>query len=204
MLLLALAPVAALPWLQGFFAPTASTEAGNAEVIAELGEWGESDGSCIASAYGGLSLTADVAITPGVERVLASFSQGIVVHDNENHIVARAPGFDCTGSEDSLVALAAGHAGIAEPFVAMAATTGGHNESMTWLTLYRVANSGELQPVFIGEVERHTGDKTQTGVVTVIPGGLIYQPPSGGSSLWLYNDERGRFVEVFGEERPTS
>jgi len=201
---LAFVPVAALPWLQGFFAPSASTETGNAEVVAELGEWGEADGSCVASSYGGLSLTADVAITPGTERVLASFSQGIVVFDNEDHIVARAPGFDCEGSEDSLVALASGYAGIAEPLLVMAATAGGHNESMTWLTLYRVANSGELQPVFIGEVERHTGDKTQTGVVTVIPGGLVYQPPTGGSSLWTYDAELQRYVEALGEARPTS
>jgi hypothetical protein len=201
---LALAPVVALPWLQGFFAPEASTETGTAEVLAELGEWGESDGSCIAAAYGGLSLTADVSTVPGPERVLASFSQGIVVLDQEDHVVARAPGFDCVGSEDELVALAAGYGGIAEPLVALAATSGGHNETMTWLTLFRVANSGELQPVFIGEVERHVGDSTRTGVVTLLPGGLVYRAPSGGASLWAYDAELGRYVEALTSARPNT
>lgn len=207
MYLLALAPVAALPWLQGFFAPAASTETGTAEVLAELGEWGESNGSCIAAAYGGLALRADVASTPGLERVLASFPQGIVVLDRDNHVVARAPGFDCEGSEDSLVSLATGYAGVDEPFVVLAATSGGYNENMTWLTLYRVANSGELQPVFIGEVERHTDDTTRSGLVTVIPGGLVYQAPSGETSIWTYDTELGRFVEALapsGAPRPVS
>jgi hypothetical protein len=204
MSVLVLAQLAALPWLQGFFAPEASTETGTADVLAELGEWGEADGSCIAAAYGGLSLTADVSIVPGTERVLASFTQGVVVLDHENHIVARAPGFDCEGSEDELVGLAAGPAGIAEPLVALAATSGGHNETMTWLTLYRVANSGELQPVFMGEVERHRGDTTRTGVVTMVPGGLVYRAPSGGSSLWVYDAELGRYVESLSPSRPNT
>jgi hypothetical protein len=204
MTLFALAPLAAIPWLQGFFAPAASTEAGTAEVLAELGEWGEADASCIASSYGGLSLTADVATLPGPERVLASFTQGVVVLDGEDHIVARAPGFDCEGSEDDLVALAVGDIGIGEPIVALAATAGGRNESMTWLTLYRVANSGELQPVFIGEVERHAGDTTRTGVVTVVPGGLVYRAPSGGSTIWSYDFELGRYVEALSASRPNT
>lgn len=204
MSLLALAPVAALPWLQGFFAPEASTETGTAEVLAELGEWGESDGSCVSDSYGGLSLTAEVSTVPGPERVLASFAHGIVVLDHEDHIVARTPGFDCEGSEDNLVALAAGDGGIAEPMVVLAATTGGHDETMTWLTLYRVANSGELQPVFIGEVERHVDDTTRTGVVTLLPGGLVYRPPAGPPSIWAYDAELGRYVEAVTEPRPTS
>jgi hypothetical protein len=197
--------LAAIPWLQGFFAPEASTEAGTAEVLAELGEWGEADGSCISASYGGLSLTADVSPTvPGEERILASFTQGVVVLDAEDHIVARTPGFDCEGSEDELVALAVGDAGAGEPFVALAATTGGHNETMTWLTLYRVANSGELQPVFIGEVERHVGDTTRTGVVTLVPGGLVYRPPSGAPSVWTYDAELGRYVEALTPMRPNA
>jgi hypothetical protein len=198
---LALAPVAALPWLQGFFAPEASTETGRAEVLAELGAWSEADGSCATESYGGLSLTADVSTVPGPERVLASFAQGIVVLDHENHIVALSPGFDC---EDDLVALAAGSGGIAEPLVVLAATSGGHNETMTWLTLYRVANSGELQPVFIGEVERHVDDTTRTGVVTLIPGGLVYRPPSGDSSIWAYDAELGRYVEALTTAHPNA
>ena len=81
--------------------------------------------------------------------------------------------------------------------IALAATSGGRRENVTWLTLYRVANDGVLQPIFVGEVERHEGETARTGVVTLIPGGLVYRDPSGSVGLWLYEAERGRYVELF-------
>ena len=197
MTLFALAPIAALPWLQGFFAPSASTEEGSHQVVAELGEWLAPDESCVGASYGGLSLSVDLGAGEGEERVLASFTQGLVVLDHERHLIAQAPGFECEGSADELVAIASGDALVGTPIVALAATAGGRAESMTWLTLYRVAGSGELQPVFIGEVERHEDQVTRTGVVTIIPGGLVYRTPSGISSLWVWDPELGRYIEQF-------
>ena len=192
-----LAPVAALPWLQGFFAPEAVTERGSPEVIAELAAWRAPSSSqrCVADEYGGLSLEADVAPTPGRERIIASYSQGMFVLDAEHHVLAQATGFTCQGSSDELVAIAAGDGAIGTPLVALAATSGGRVESTTWLTLYRVSNGGELQPVFIGEVERHASQTTRTGTVTLIPGGLVYVDPAGTISLWTYDAELGRYVE---------
>ena len=168
----------ALPWLQGFF--LATTVSGNANRI-----------------------EADLADAPGPESIEASYTEGIVVRDAEGHVLAHAPGFEPSGgSADDIDALAIGDAGLGAPVLALAATKGGHNESLTWLTLYRVANSGELQPIFTGEVEHHEGRSTTTGVVTVIPGGLIYQPPGGGSEIWLYDESLGRYVQR-DQDRPS-
>ena len=193
-----LAPLAALPWLQGFFAPQAATEQDSREVIAELSEYREPVEDCVATTYGGLTLRADV--TPAIEgdeRIVASYTQGMFVFDRNRHLVAQAPPFECEGSADELISLAAGDASIGTPVVALAATSGGRAESVTWLTLYRVANSGELQPIFVGEVERHAGDSTRTGIITLVPGGLVYRDPRGSVGLWLYDSELGRYVELF-------
>ncbi len=193
-----LVPVAALPWLQGFFAPRGETEQGSREVIAELAEYREPADDCAAAAYGGLRLRADV--TPhidGNEQILASYTQGIFVFDRERHLIAQAQPLPCEGSADELVSLAVGDASIGTPVVALAATAGGRAENVTSLTLFRVANSGELQPIFNGEVERHEGGTTRTGIVTLVPGGLIYRDTLGSVGLWLYDAELGRYVELF-------
>jgi hypothetical protein len=188
---------AALPWLQGFFAPQGVTEQGDRDLIAELAEWREPVDDCVASAYGGLSLAADVSDVAGEERIVASFTQGVFVFDRERHLLAQAQPFVCEGAADELVALAAGDASIGAPVIVLAASSGGRSESVTWLTLYRVANDGELQPIFSGEVERHEGDRTRTAVVTLVPGGLIYRDLRGGLGVWLYDGELGRYVELF-------
>jgi hypothetical protein len=173
----------ALPWLQGF-QPQTVADHPSAAVAQELSEYRPPDEDCVASAYGGL------AIDTGKGRVLASFSQGVFVLDESRHLVAQAPGFSCNGSADELVALAQGDAWVGTPLVALAATTGGHAESATWLSLYRVGEGGTLEPVFTGTVERHEGRRTTTGVVTIVPGGLIYRAPEGGTSVWIYDGKR--------------
>ncbi|HEY5944773.1 MAG TPA: hypothetical protein VIV40_04750 [Kofleriaceae bacterium] len=193
-----LAQLAALPWLQGFFAPQAVTENGSRDVMAELAEWRAPVEDCVASTYGGLSLRADVSpAAEGDEQILASYTQGVFVLDRNRHLLAQAQPFECQGSADDLVALAAGDASIGTPVVALAATTGGRAESVTWLTLYRVSNGGELQPIFVGEVERHAGDTARTGIITLIPGGLVFRDTRGSVGLWLYDQELGRYVELF-------
>lgn len=189
--------LAALPWLQGFFAPEGVTEQGSRDVLAELAEWREPADDCVASAYGGLTLRADVSPAAGTERILASYTQGVFVLDRDRHLLAQSQPQPCEGSADELVAMAAGDAAIGLPLVALAATTGGRKENVTWLTLYRVANDGALEPVFTGEVERHEGDTARTGVVTLVPGGLVYRDTRGSIGLWLYEAKLGRYVEQF-------
>lgn len=187
--------LAALPWLQGFV-PAASTDHATAEVVRELAEWQPEDEACVASAYGGLQLSSELQPGAGDDTVLASYTQGIVVLDRDHHAIARAPGFTCRGSADELIGLAAGDAGIATPVLALAATSGGHNESFTWLTLYRV-DGAQLVPAFTGVVERHEGHTTQTGTILLFPGGLVYRPPGGTTSVWLYDAATGRYVQQF-------
>lgn len=192
-----LASLAALPWLQGFFAPQGETEQGSRDVLPQLAEWRDPSEDCVASAYGGLSLHADVSEQEGTELVLASYTQGVFVFDDNRHLLAQAQGIPCEGSADELVGLAAGDAAIGTPVVVLAATAGGRTESVTWLTMYRVGDGGELQPIFNGEVERHEGESTRTGVITLVPGGLVYRDPQGTVSMWLYDEELGRYVELF-------
>lgn len=129
------------------------------------------------------------------QEVHASFDEGITVRDAEGYVLARAPGFERSGgSADAIEGVALGDAQIGSSVVALAATTGGHNESVTWLTLYRVDGSA-LQPIFTGVVERHLGRTTKTGTVTVVPGGVIYQDLKGHSSIWLYDESAGRYVQ---------
>jgi hypothetical protein len=173
----------ALPWLVGFHAD-AVAERPTRAVAGELADWGAPDDECVASAYGGLALDR------GTTRVIASFSQGVFVLGPDHQLIARAPGFDCTGSADELVALATGEAWVGTPLIALAATAGGRAESVTWLSLYRVSDGGVVEAVFTGAVERHANHETHTGTVTVIPGGLIYQPPEGRTSIWTYDGTR--------------
>lgn len=194
---LVLAPLAALPWLQGFFTPQGVTEQGSRDVLAELAEWRAPLEDCVATAYGGLVLRADLDGAPGDEKILASYTQGVFVLGPDRHVLGQAPGLSCEGSADELVALAAGDVSIGTPVLALAATTGGRVENVTVLSLYRLADDGTLRPIFAGEVERHDGDTSRTGVVTLVPGGLIYRDPTGSVGIWLYDAQRGRYVEEF-------
>lgn len=187
------ATLVAMPWLQGF-AETATTDHPTKGAVAELTEWQPPEARCTAAAYGAFELTV------GDQRVLASYTQGIVVLDKQHDAVAHAPPFTCQGSADDIVALEVGDAWIGAPVLAFAATTGGKNESITWVTLYRL---GDLVPVFTGVVERHEGRRTRTGVVLVYPGGLIYQPPTGPSQVWRYDDDQHRFINT-GEFQPNA
>jgi hypothetical protein len=164
-----LATMVAIPWLQGFDPVAVSDHE--------------------------LEVTADIATTPGDEAITADFEQGIVVYDCDRHPIAAVPGFPAQGSADELIAVAAGDAAIGVPIIVVAAATGGHAENITWLTMYRMGDHDQLVPVFTGLVERHRLHTTRTGVVVLFRGGLIYRPPTGGPQLWLYDADRGRYVE---------
>jgi hypothetical protein len=164
-----LATMVAIPWLQGFDPIEVSDHE--------------------------LAVTADIAPSPGEEAITADFEQGIVVYDRNHDPIAAAPGFPSRGSADELIAIAVGDASIGVPVIAVAAATGGHAENITWLTMYRLGDGNQLVPVFTGLVERHSLHTTRTGVIVLFPGGLIYRSPTGGAELWLYDRDRGRYVE---------
>jgi hypothetical protein len=189
--------VRGLPWLHNF-SPVAEASDATPSVIARMAEWRAADPSCSATAYGGLQLLAEVAPAPGIETVLASFTQGVLVLDARASLLASAPPLVCHGSADELEALAAGGAQIGEPVIALAATAGGHRASETWLVLYRVAD-GAVAPIFAAIVEDHTGNQTRVGEVTLLPRALVYRAPSGVRTLWTYDGDALRYVAVHGD-----
>src|ERR1041384_623029 len=156
-----------LPWLHNF-APAAETADATRGTSAAMEQWRATDASCSAAAYDGFALTAEVAEAPGTERVLASFTQGILVFDQRGDLLASAAPFACAGSADELVGLATGDAHIDGPVIALAVTAGGHREAATWLVLCRVQGA-VVAPVFSGIVEDRAGDRTRTGEVTLLP-----------------------------------
>ncbi|HET7503509.1 MAG TPA: hypothetical protein VFK02_20950 [Kofleriaceae bacterium] len=185
----------ALPWLHGLNA-TAEASEPKAGVVARMAEWRAADPSCSAAAYDGFELRADVAGEPGVETVLASFTQGVLVLDERGQLIASAmPPEDCDGSADDLAGIAAGDAHIGAPVVALAVTTGGHHASATWLVLYRVAD-GVVAPLFAGIVEDRLGDRTRTGEVTLLRGALLFRDPSGERTLWAYDAHGHRYLRL--------
>ena len=190
----------ALPWLHNF-SPTAETSEATLSVIARMAEWRAADRSCSATAYGGLAIVAEVAPAPGIETVLVSFTQGVLVVDARATVIASAPPLACHGSADELEAIAAGDAQIGEPVIALAVTAGGHRASATWLVLYRV-DGGVLSPIFTRIVEDHTGDRTRVGEVTLLPGALVYRAPSGGRTLWTYDVDQHRYVQLRADGEP--
>jgi hypothetical protein len=192
------APAAsALPWLHNFV-PAAEASVATPGVVARMTPWRAADRSCSAAAYGGLAITAEVSPAPGLETVLASFTQGVLVLDAGAALLALALPLGCQGSADELGAIAAGDARIGQPVIALAVTAGGHRRSATWLVLYRVAGAAVV-PLWSGIVEDHTEDRTRAGEVTLLPGALVYRAPSGVRTLWSYDPDEGRYVPVRAE-----
>ena len=187
----------ALPWVHSFV-PAAETSEVTPGVISRMSPWRAADPSCSAAAYGGFEVTAEVAAEPaGLETVLASFTQGVLVLDAQARLIASAMPLACEGSADELVGLAVGDAHVGEPVIALAVTIGGHREAKTWLVLYRVAVAdGVVAPIFAGIVEDYTNDQSRIGDVTLLPGALVYRAPSGARTLWTYDTAEHRYVQL--------
>lgn len=181
MSLATLAPVLALPWLQGFFAPVAVSDRGSRE--------------CVTAKSSPMALTADVAVSAGAETIVASYASGVDVIGHDGKLLAHAAGSLCGVHAGELIALAIGDGAIGVPLIALASTSVALDERTTSLTLYSVAPTGALQPAFVGEVERHAEHTTRTGVVTLIPGGLVYRDVDGVISLWSYDATLRRYTE---------
>ncbi len=179
-----------MPWLHGLQKPVASDIASD-EVARRMDSWSvlaDVDPECSPGTYPGIAIASDVAPAPGIEIVMASLSHGVIVVDSEWRLIAEAPGYVCDddGSVDELESVAAGSA-FGAPTIAIAATTGGHYETSTWVSLFRVGHAGQLDPVFTGTVEIRRGDDVETGGIFLLPGALIYRHPEGKPAFYYYN-----------------
>ena len=185
----------AIPWLHGLTDPVSSNLESD-EVARRIDTWSvysDVDPECSTGAYPGIAIEADVAPTPGLETVMVSLAHGIVVVDREGELVTEAPGYHCEGSADELEAIAAGNA-FGVPTIAIAVTSGGHRESSTWVSLFRV-DGRRLDPVFTETVEERSGTTVRRGAIFLLPDALLYQNPRGATSVWPYNADARAYVQ---------
>jgi hypothetical protein len=188
-------PTPSIPWLHGLANPISSDRASD-EVARRIDTWSgysDVDPECSTGAHPGIAIDADVAPPAGDETILVSLAHGLVVVDREGKLVTEAPGYHCNGTADELEAIAAGDAFGART-IAIAATSGGHNESSTWVSLFRI-DGRRLDPVFTGTVEERRGDTTASGAIFLVPNALLYRHPRGQTSLWIYNPEARAYVQ---------
>jgi len=183
---------AAMPWLQGFAASAASevaTATAAQRLAAALRVSAEDD-------YGGFEVRADLGAGAPDATVLASYRLGIAVLDPRGQLRARAPGAEVAGSADELLALAVGDGQIGGPVIMSATQTGGHRESTTTITIYRLTGGRALGQLFSAPIEVHRGSETSAGSLTLVPAGLLYRAPDAPSAVrWTYDAARGRYVE---------
>jgi hypothetical protein len=178
--------VPSMPWVHGLGNPVVSDRSSDA-AAERFERWSDrdvGDPNCGSGAVPAIELHADVAPPVGEETILVSLSQGVLVLDGEGRLVAETPGYACAGSADELEAVAAGDAGA--PTIVIAATTGGHRESSTWITLLRV-DERRLDAVFTGTVELRDGETTKRGSIVLLPNALIYRHPALQPALWVFD-----------------
>jgi hypothetical protein len=184
-----------IPWLHGLADPIASDQTSDG-VTRQIDSWSglsDVDPECSTGAHPGIAIEADVAVNAGRETIMVSLAHGLVIVDREGQLITEAPGYHCDGTADELEAIAAGSA-FGAPTIAIAATSGGHRESSTWVSLFRI-DGRRLDPVFTGTVEERRGDDVKRGAVVLLPDALLYRHPRGEASLWTYNADARAYVQ---------
>jgi hypothetical protein len=142
-----------------------------------------------------VELVADVAPFPGLETIVASYSAGLTIFDREDHIVAETPGYPCSGSSDELDAIAVGKTG-GERVIVIAATSGGRNETSTWIGLFHART---LDALFAGVVEARVEDTITRGAIHLFATGLVHRHPNGTITLWGIDPGTGIYVPIMPE-----
>jgi hypothetical protein len=183
----------ALPWLHEVTAE-AIADAPSRGAEALLRDRRSEGDACTTSSTASFALVADVAPSPGLETVLASYTAGVVVLDASGRRLASAPPLACSGSADAIEGAAVIELLPGEPAIAIAATAGGRAERTTWL--FVLALRGEaLAPIFAAPVEEWRGPLVSSGDVTRLAGGALrYRAPDGAISRWTYDRAAGRYV----------
>jgi hypothetical protein len=178
-----------MPWLYGLSDVVASDRASD-ELGRRMADWSDRndyDPRCPPGSAPAIELVADLAPTPGRERIWVSLAHGIAVFDAEGRLVTETPGYACDGSADELEAIAVGDA-FGAPMLAIAATSGGHRQSSTWISLLRVGEDRTLDATFTGSVVERDGTSIEQGAIVLLPNALIYRHPRAKKpTLWIYN-----------------
>ena len=166
-------------WLPGLAARAVSTER-SPDAVDRLAPIAEDSERC--PVVDAQEVTADLAPAPGEERVLASVATGVVVLDADDRRIASAPLGPCGGSADAIVAIAVGDAWLGTPVIAVVSSTGGHRESETTLSLFRL-DGRALVTLFSEPLEVRDGLDLWTGTATLVPGAIVYRAPTGETSV---------------------
>jgi hypothetical protein len=173
----------------------ASSSSDTPAVVDRLSKWRHPNASCVADAYGGIEVVANVAPAPGDELVLASYSQGVFVLGRGGNVLASSPGRVCEGSQDSLDGVEIIRTLDGDVRIGVITTMGGRAENVTSLELLALGHGDSLDRVFEGELQRVESNTTRTGSVTLMYGALLYTRPIGGTSLWRLDRKANRYVE---------
>ena len=174
-------------WLPGFQATAVSATANES-----ADDVGAPRAGCPTGDTRAHRLVADIAPRAGDETIVASTANGIVVLDSQGQTVASAA-LPCGGSDDELIAIAAGDAGIGGRVIAVLARTGGRREAITRLELLRVGDGHELERVFSAPIETRDDDTIASGEVRIVAGGLRVRVPGGGLERWSYDPVARRY-----------
>ena len=179
-----------LPWVHGLDVTASSTGTLSPRPDDEVRE------GCGVAASRTIELVADVAPAGGRETIVASYSGGIAVFDREDHLVVDLPGYACEGSADELDIVAFGTADRL-PMLAIAATSGGHRENTTWVSLVRTGRT--FHPLFTAVVATRADGVVTEGAIYVLPGHLLYRRPGGRLALWRLDPNANAYVPVLPE-----
>lgn len=151
---------------------------------------------CGAGAAREIEIVADVAPARGNENIVATYAGGIAVFDREGGLIAKTPGYSCEGSQDELEVVAVGTA-HGRRVLAIAATSGGRRETVTWLSLFHTGAT--LEPVFTAIVEQRADLRVERGWVYLLPGALLYERPGGTPRLWTLDPGSSIYIPPYGD-----
>jgi hypothetical protein len=139
--------------------------------------------------YDAAELVADVAPAEGRETIRATISQ-VRVSDAKGAVIATAPAFAPVGSADEVVGIRMTHG-----LIAVTTTLGGHRESTSLTSLYRL-DGRDLTCVFSAPIVEVEDDARSEGMLLVLPTTLIYRAPHAElAKLFTFDAASRRYKE---------
>lgn len=178
-----------MPWLYGLSDPVASDRASD-ELGRRMAAWSDRDDydpRCPPGSETAIELFGDIAPPAGREKIWVSLAHGIAVFDAGGQLVTETPGYPCNGTADELEAVAVGNA-FGAPTLAIAATSGGHRERTTWISLLRVGPDRALDTAFTGAVVERDGETVAQGAIVLLPNALLYRAPRAEKpTFWIFD-----------------
>lgn len=142
--------------------------------------------------YDAAELVADVAPSEGRETIRATISQ-VTVTDAKGAVIGQAPAFAPVGSADEVVGIRLIE--MAPRTIAVTTTLGGHRESTSLVSLYRL-DGRDLDCVFSAPIAEVEDDARSEGALFVLPTTLLYRAPRAElAKLYAFDAAARRYKE---------